>query len=418
VLELPLSHCYLTTLRNPSSRSRDTASGSMLTCFRVIALSEFPRDRVGALHKTPVTPLKFVLSQSLTQNPFCVKMSREESPFVRAPAEDEGYNSIHRAFLQAFHTHSVLTVHEIKPILAHIMTAYSLFAYPSFRFYKLTASTDPQRPWSEGDVTQPYITSTIQTINGKIEAFDYEIRSTRDQQTKESVYALVNNASDTVTQLATTFSANEIAYIRRVLDRMFETNNTNIREVMAVKETEASQLARISRRDRQSQANSRQSQINGDADDSQASADTGISIAEADQVLKTLVSQAFFQKSRAGYYSLAPRALIELRAYLKDTYNESAEDNEDGREVIRIRDCEGCKQIVTFGIRCNNRECGVRWHDACATGFYRGRRGELRKCPKCQTECKGDAFVGERAAVMGGRASTGGNREEDEEESE
>ncbi|KAI4624275.1 uncharacterized protein J4E87_005774 [Alternaria ethzedia] len=266
-------------------------------------------------------------------------MSREESPFVRAPAEEEGYNGIHRAFLQAFHTHSVLTVDETKSILAHVMTAHN-----------------PERPWTAGDVTQPNITSTIQTINAKIEAFDYEIRSTRDQQTKESIYALVNNASDTVTQFATTFSANEIAYIRRVLDQMFETNNTNIREVMAVKHTEASQLARTSRRNRQSQANSRQSQVNGDADDTQASADTGITIAEADQVLETLVSQAFFQKSKAGYYSLAPRALMELRAYLKETYNESAEENEDGREIIRIRDCEGCKEIVTFGIRCNNKD--------------------------------------------------------------
>ncbi|KAI4922409.1 hypothetical protein J4E90_000840 [Alternaria incomplexa] len=320
-------------------------------------------------------------------------MSREESPFVRAPAEDEGYNGIHRAFLQAFHTHSVLTVDEMKSILAHVMTAHN-----------------PERPWTAGDVTQPNITSTIQTINAKIEAFDYEIRSTRDQQTKESIYALVNNASDTVTQFATTFSANEIAYIRRVLDQMFETNNTNIREVMAVKHTEASQLARTSRRNRQSQANSRQSQINGDADDTQASADTGITIAEADQVLETLVSQAFFQKSKAGYYSLAPRALMELRAYLKETYNESAEENEDGREIIRIRDCEGCKEIVTFGIRCNNKECGVRWHDACANSYYRGRSGDRRKCPKCQTECTGDVFVGERAAWTGARTSTGGNR--------
>ncbi|KAI4692827.1 uncharacterized protein J4E88_001195 [Alternaria novae-zelandiae] len=297
------------------------------------------------------------------------------------------------ADLPAFHTHSVLTVDEIKSILAHVMTAHN-----------------PERPWTAGDVTQPNITSTIQTINAKIEAFDYEIRSTRDQQTKESIYALVNNASDTVTQFATTFSANEIAYIRRVLDQMFETNNTNIREVMAVKHTEASQLARTSRRNRQSQANSRQSQINGDADDTQASADTGITIAEADQVLETLVSQAFFQKSKAGYYSLAPRALMELRAYLKETYNESAEENEDGREIIRIRDCEGCKEIVTFGIRCNNKECGVRWHDACANSYYRGRSGDRRKCPKCQTECTGDVFVGERAAWTGARTSTGGNR--------
>ncbi|USP73677.1 Non-structural maintenance of chromosomes element 1 -like protein [Curvularia clavata] len=282
---------------------------------------------------------------------------------------------------------------------------------------------DPDRPWSEGDVTQPYLTSIIQTINAKLEAFDYEIRSTRDQQSKDTVYALVNNTSDALTQLATTFSANEIAYIRRLLDHMFETNNNNVRETMAVKHTEASQLARISRRNRQSQVNGSHTQLNGETQDTPAQgADTSISIAEADMVLDSLVAQGFFHKSRAGYYSLAPRALMELRAYLKETYNESADENEDGREVIRIRDCEGCREIVTVGIRCNNRECGVRWHDACANSYYRGRRDQERKCPRCRTECTGDVFVGERADRMGGRTSTGGRgissmlREEDEEE--
>jgi DNA-binding MarR family transcriptional regulator len=287
-------------------------------------------------------------------------------------------------------------------------------------------SIDPNRPWTEGDVTQPYLTSTVQTINAKLEAFDYEIRSIRDQQSKETMYALVNNTSDPLTQLATTFSANEIAYIRRLLDHMFETNNSSLRETMAVKHTEASQLARVSRRNRQSQFNDTQPQFNGETQDTQQQAtDTSISIAEADMVLDSLVAQGFFHKSRAGYFSLAPRALMELRAYLKETYNESAEENDEGREVIRIRDCEGCREIVTVGIRCNNKECGVRWHDACANSYYRGRRDQERKCPRCRTECTGDVFVGERADRMAARTSTGGNRrstlqerEDDEEEEE
>jgi hypothetical protein len=264
----------------------------------------------------------------------------------------------------------------------------------------------------------------IQTVNSKIAFFDYEIRSSRDQISKELVYALVNNSSDDLTQLATTFTASEIAYIRRVLDYIFDTNNTLIRQVMAIKHTDASQLARLSKRNRQSQANGRQSQINGDAaEDTQAAAavDTGISITEADAVLDALVSSAFFQKSNMGYYSLAPRALIELRAYLKETYNEAADENEDGREVVRIKDCEGCREIVTWGIRCNNRECGVRWHDACANSYYRGQR--QKKCSRCKTDCTGDLFVGERADRPGAHTSTGSNRRstqrvEEEEEAE
>ncbi|KAF1842598.1 uncharacterized protein K460DRAFT_294222 [Cucurbitaria berberidis CBS 394.84] len=317
-------------------------------------------------------------------------MSRDESPVVRAVSPDEGYTWIHRAFLQAFKTHSVLTVDEMKPILAYVMTAHN-----------------PDRPWTEGDITQPQITNTVQTINAKIEPYDFEIRSIRDQHTKLPTYAFVNKTSDSLTQLATKFSASEIAYIRRLLDAMFETNNTHNRETMALKHTEASQLARP-RRNRQSQANGTGNTEDGET--SQVAADAGISIQEADDVLDTLVNESFFQQSSAGYYSLAPRGLMELGAYLKETYNEDADDAEDGVERIRIRDCEGCRELVTYGIRCSNRECGVRWHDACANSYYRGRAREQRKCPKCETECTGDVYVGERADRAGGRSSTGGNR--------
>ena len=52
-------------------------------------------------------------------------MSQEGTPFVRAESESEGYNNMHIALLHAFKTHSVLSVDEVKPIIAHIMTAHS-----------------------------------------------------------------------------------------------------------------------------------------------------------------------------------------------------------------------------------------------------------------------------------------------------
>ncbi|KAJ4376460.1 hypothetical protein N0V83_001744 [Neocucurbitaria cava] len=317
-------------------------------------------------------------------------MSREESPIVRPVSPDEGYNWMHRAFLQAFMTHNVMTADEMKPILAHVITAHSMSLSPHAPPSPPDTSTlpDPDRPWTAGDITQPQITNTLQLINAQIEPYDFEIRSIRNQQTKLTTYAFVNKTSDSLTQLATKFSPSEIAYIRRVLDHMFEVNNTHTREVMAVKHTVASQLARPSRR-------SRQSQINGDADGetSQATVDAGISIQEADAVLDTLVAQSFFQKSRAGYYALAPRGLMELTPYLKETYNDDDDDPDD--VIIRIRDCEGCREIVTYGVRCNNRDCGVRWHDACANSYYRGRARDQRGCPKCGTVCEGMCMWGE-----------------------
>ncbi|KAF3036217.1 hypothetical protein E8E12_007543 [Didymella heteroderae] len=321
-------------------------------------------------------------------------MSRDETPLVRDLPDEEAYNHVHRVVLQSFLTHGVMTLDEFKPILAAIMTAHN-----------------PDRPFPEGDVTQSgWITPILQTINARLEPYNYEIRHGRNQQSKELTYALVNKTSDAMTQLATRFSASEIAYIRRLLDAMFETNNTSVRETMAVKQLEANNLAKP-RRSRQSQAASMveegESQV----------PDTGITIAEADLVLEELIKDGFLQLSKHGYYSLAPRALMELHSYLKETYNETAEYVED-EPTIRIRDCEGCREIVTYGIRCNNRECGVRWHDRCANQYYRNKSGDGKKCPKCRTACGGDVYVGERADRVAGRTSSGGGRGEIEEDEE
>lgn len=273
----------------------------------------------------------------------------------------------------------------------------------------------------DGDITQQAITSMVQAVNAKISPLDYEIRSAKDQHTNNTLtYALVNTTSDALTQLATTFTADQIAYIKRLLDAMFDENNTRKREVMAVRSMRAIQLAKAPRRDRQSQAG-------GDADATQLEANVkGISQIEADTVLATLVSQGFFHKSRHEYYSLAPRALMELRAYLKETYNDppAEDDDEDSEPTIRIRDCEGCREIVTVGLRCSNRNCDVRWHDSCATQYFNSQQRNARRCPKCKADWTGDQYVGERADRTQSRSSTGGRSSvaqrmnEDEEDDE
>jgi hypothetical protein len=53
-------------------------------------------------------------------------MSRDDAMDIRAESPDEGrYNNAHRAFLQAFLSRSVMTVDEIKPVLAAVMSANS-----------------------------------------------------------------------------------------------------------------------------------------------------------------------------------------------------------------------------------------------------------------------------------------------------
>jgi hypothetical protein len=345
--------------------------------------------------------------------------------------DDGNYTDAHRAFLQAFLSQPVMPVDSLKPLIEAISRAQGK---QTLRIRGLDTTTqffdevlraqnvyteyclDPNRPLLENDVTQPIINTMVQTVNARLGVLDFEIRSTKNQNDRTLTYALVNTTSDTFTQLATSFSPDEIAFVKRVLDAMFEVNITRTREVMAIKGMAATNLAKATR-NRQNQA--------VDADDESAPAENIKSIKhdEAERVLLQLVTQGFFEKSRKGYYSLAPRALIELRTYLKETYNElpaEDDDEDDAPPIIRIKDCEACREIVTVGLRCSNRECPIRWHDGCANQYFRG--GRAAKCPKCDTGWTGDVFVGERAdrvrASTAGRSSGRTRVEEDEEEDE
>jgi hypothetical protein len=52
-------------------------------------------------------------------------MSRDDL-HAQSPIDDVGYNNAHRAFLQAFLAKSVMTVEEIKPVLAGVLSAQGM----------------------------------------------------------------------------------------------------------------------------------------------------------------------------------------------------------------------------------------------------------------------------------------------------
>ena len=258
-----------------------------------------------------------------------------------AEYEDEAYNNTNRAFLQAFLARSTLTYEEAKPILAAIFTAYGEnYAL----MLPLRAIFDDhhteKREVLAGDVTEADFNAYISAANNAISAYDFEIRSTYHQTTRTRIYALVNSTSDPITQIATTYSADEIGYLKRVLDAMFETYNTPRREVMAVTSMDAVRLNRPSATDR------RETQ-NGSA--TQGSAGQGITGREAEKMLNTLVDEGWFERSRKGYYTLSPRALMELRGWLMETYNDLGVEDEDDDcpRVVKIKLCYACKEIVT-----------------------------------------------------------------------
>ena len=78
----------------------------------------------------------------------------------------------------------------------------------------------------------------------------------------------------------------------------------------------------------------------------------GLTMAAAEKVLKDLVREGWLEKSRAGFFTLSPRALIELKHYLLSTYNhppeEEEEDEAESRRYEKIKLCAACKDIVTM----------------------------------------------------------------------
>lgn len=280
-----------------------------------------------------------------------------------------GYNNSNRAFLQAFLARSALTYEAAQPILAGIFSA------------------DEDREVLPNDITEDDFSSYISAANTALSPLDLEIRSAFHQQTRQRIYALINLSSDEGIKLATTHTAEEIAFVKRVLDAMFETNNRRKQEAMCVSNMDALRLNKPT--------STRETQ-NGT---SQATGQ-GLSMRDAENMMTNLVGEGWLEKSRKGFYSLSPRALMELRGWLVDTYNEpepDVEEDEQERESrhVKIKFCSACKEIITVGQRCSDLKCAGRLHDICTQNFFRMQRDTT--CPVCKKEWDGKHHVGEKA---------------------
>jgi hypothetical protein len=258
-------------------------------------------------------------------------------------------------------------------------------------------------------VTLDDFNSYLSAAADALSSFDYEIRSTQHQVTKQRIWAVVNSISDAPTQLAGSRGPEEVAYLRRLLDAMFETYNTRRREVQGITSLQALEKKVLKG-------------SGGAARTEGAPVDRGLTQEQAERTLEGLLAEDWFERSKEGWYTLSPRALMELRGWLVETYN----DSDDPEEWQRIKFCEACKEIVTVGQRCGEMECNVRLHDICEAAFWTSRPS--KRCPSCETPWDGKAFVGQRAItttedyLKGKRRSSGVGRrqavEEEEEEEE
>lgn len=300
--------------------------------------------------------------------------------------DNSSYNNTHRAFLQAFLARQTLTLETAKPLIAAIETAAS----------------NSERAVPSEDIRQEDLDNYVDTLNAHISAYDLEIRLTLHQTTRERVYALVNTTSDALTQMATVHSADEIAFVKRVLDAMFETNNTPRAEVMAVTGMQALKLAKAPGQESQSRR-----QSGTQAQGQSQAANANLTMSQAESVLENMVAEGWFELSQRGFYSLTPRALMELRGWLADAYNVEGGEQDDGDEDEedrhqKIKFCYACRDIVTVGQRCPNLICLARLHNHCVRNAFRAQGG-AEACPLCKTRWVEAPPVGEKAAKGGGR---------------
>jgi hypothetical protein len=224
------------------------------------------------------------------------------------------------------------------------------------------------------------------------------------------VFALVNTASDALTQMATVHSADEIAFVKRVLDCMFETNNTRHAEVMAVAAQQALNLAKVpgdsNRRESGAATQDTQTQTQGQ--------NASLTMLQAQTTLRQLVSESWFEESNKHFYTLSPRALMELRGWLIDTYNDRDNDSDDsdaGHPYDKIKVCMACREIVTQGQRCPDPtlRCPARLHAHCVGKMWRAQGGR-EVCPTCKKEWKEPLPVGEKAARRSRQSESVGGR--------
>ena len=173
---------------------------------------------------------------------------------------------------------------------------------------------------------------------------------------------------------------------------MFETFNTKRHEVMAINSMQAMKYAKPPSEDRRESQNGA----------TQGSSGQGLTLMQAEKMLKTLVDEGWFEKSRKGFYSLSMRALMELRGWLIETYNDP-DDEDDEEQIPKIKQCIACKEIITVVSDASVSKCCqdlilCRDNDATKGAVHAGCTTSARKISS-ESRSRRDAHFARQSGV-------------------
>jgi len=187
-------------------------------------------------------------------------------------------NDVQRLFLQAIFSRGVLSEK-----LAMTLWTKSIEAVEAASDDALDIPNDGSRAaWDD----------FVAKINAALDNLDLEFRHLHDELTGRAMYAMVNRKGDEVAQMATDYTAQEIAYYKAIVEQIMLAPNEaySVSSFAALREVN--------------------------------SLKTNMTKTQAEIVLGSFVAKGWLQKSRRGRYSLSTRTLLELYKYLKETYGD------------------------------------------------------------------------------------------------
>jgi len=204
----------------------------------------------------------------------------------------------------------------------------------------------------------------VNQVNESLNSLAFEFKPLQDEVSGKLMYGFVNMKGDEIAQMATEYTANEIAFFKIIVELVMLAPNESfsVSSLAALREV---------------------SSLPGKG---------SMTKSQGEVVLDSFVANGWLLKSKKGRYSLSTRSLLELHSYLKTTYP---------NELI---ECTICMEILTQGVACHTANCKTRLHHHCLVKYRRRNN----TCPSCTQEWPADprglAPVGETAAKPGQEA--------------
>lgn len=193
------------------------------------------------------------------------------------------------------------------------------------------------------DNLQSLLREYISTINVALEKHAFKIESIRHQETRKLQYVFINTRYDDIIQACTPYSPPELDAIKQIIDEIVNANNFSF----CLPYGNAKQLIGSILKQRAS---------------------------DAGYFISRIVDDGWIELNDHNKLMLSPASLVELKSYMGDRFGYFLREDILGKLLT----CFTCKELLTLGLKCKNRECSTSFHRKCSEIHL---RGNTTACP-------------------------------------